>query len=101
MPDGGTLDITTTCDDHHAYILFADTGEGVEPDIVKYVFEPFFTTKEKGKGTGLGLAITRKVIESHGGKIDVESTEGEGTTFYLSLPLKNTTIPDEDHGGGN
>ena len=96
MPDGGTLDITTTCDDHHAYILFADTGEGVEPDIVKYVFEPFFTTKEKGKGTGLGLPISKDIIERYSGKIELENREAGGCAFRVSIPLERTNRGSEE-----
>ncbi len=66
-------------------ITFADTGDGMEPDVMARIFEPFFTTK--AGGTGLGLAITQRIVESHGGKIDVESAKGKGTTFRVKLPL--------------
>lgn len=66
-------------------ISFADTGAGMEPDLLARIFEPFYTTKEGG--TGLGLAITQKIVESHGGKIEVESAPGRGTTFKVRLPV--------------
>ena len=53
------------------------------------VFEPFFTTKPEGEGSGMGLAVIHGIIEEHGGKIQVESEEGKGTTFIISLPVAN------------
>lgn len=66
-------------------ISFADTGEGIAPDLLARIFEPFYTTKEGG--TGLGLAITQRIVESHGGKIAVESEKGKGTVFRVRLPV--------------
>jgi two-component system, NtrC family, sensor histidine kinase HydH len=66
-------------------ISFADTGEGMAPDVLARIFEPFYTTKEGG--TGLGLAIAQKIVESHGGRIEVESVVGQGATFTVKLPL--------------
>lgn len=66
-------------------LIFADTGDGIEPDVLPRIFEPFFTTKSGG--TGLGLAITQKIIESHGGTITVESEVGKGTVFRVRLPI--------------
>jgi signal transduction histidine kinase len=65
-------------------ISFADTGEGIDPAALQRIFEPFFTTKTGG--TGLGLAITQRIIESHGGSIEVESAVGKGTTIRVRLP---------------
>jgi two-component system sensor histidine kinase HydH len=66
-------------------IILADTGKGIPPEDLSKVFEPFFSTKRGG--TGLGLAIVHQIVESHGGDIGVESKEGEGTTFRITLPL--------------
>jgi len=63
-----------------------DTGCGIPVDIVDKIFNPFFTTKAVGEGTGLGLAICHKIVEEHGGTIDVESEEGLGTTFIIRFP---------------
>ena len=60
---------------------------GISPDILDKIFEPFFTTKPPGQGTGLGLSIVYRVIRRHGGKIDIGSGPGEGTTFRITLPL--------------
>ena len=64
-----------------------DKGKGIPEDEQDLVFEPFFTTKAPGQGTGLGLAVVYRIIEQHGGSIDVESRPGEGTCFQLRLPL--------------
>ena len=66
-------------------ITVSDTGRGIPERALDRVFEPFFTTKETG--TGLGLAITHGIIQQHGGSIEVESKEGEGTTFRIHLPI--------------
>ena len=66
-------------------ISIADTGKGIPPEDLERVFEPFFSTKRKG--TGLGLAIVHQIVENHKGQIRVESREGEGTTFRITLPI--------------
>ncbi len=68
-------------------ITFADDGPGIPEGIQGRIFEPFFTTKDVGKGTGLGLSICYGIIEDHGGRITVESTEGQGATFIIELPV--------------
>ena len=84
--DGGILTISTSFDETHIHICVADTGCGIPKEIQSKIFEPFFTTKETGKGTGLGLAIVAQMVEDHQGKIQVDSKEGSGTTFTVSLP---------------
>jgi signal transduction histidine kinase len=65
-----------------------DNGHGIPKDVLPKIFDPFFTTKEVGKGTGLGLSISYKIVESHGGRIDVASEVGKGTRFSVYLPIK-------------
>ncbi len=65
-----------------------DNGKGIPADVLPKIFDPFFSTKEIGKGTGLGLSISYKIIEQHGGKMEVESAPGKGTRFAVHLPLK-------------
>ncbi|RME62618.1 MAG: HAMP domain-containing protein [Nitrospirae bacterium] len=69
-------------------IEFSDTGPGIPPEHLDKIFEPFFTTKPVGKGTGLGLAVTLGIVQKHGGHIDVKSTPGKGTSFFVRLPAK-------------
>ncbi|MCC7265374.1 MAG: response regulator [Candidatus Latescibacteria bacterium] len=66
----------------------ADSGNGIPAELRERIFEPFFTTKEQGRGTGLGLAIVKSVVERHQGQIEVHSSEGEGTTFRVILPVE-------------
>ncbi len=70
-------------------IYISDSGSGIPAEIQDKIFELFFTTKPSGKGTGLGLAITKNIINRLGGEISFETEEGKGTTFIITLPLKN------------
>jgi signal transduction histidine kinase len=81
----GNIDVSLKADNGKAIIAITDNGQGIPEDIVKRVFQPYFTTKSSG--TGLGLAMTRKIIEFWKGEIWFETREGEGTTFYIRLPL--------------
>ena len=63
-----------------------DTGCGIKEELLEQIFEPFFTTQPVGKGTGLGLSVTFGIVEQHGGTIEVQSKEGQGSTFTISLP---------------
>ena len=69
-------------------VKVSDTGKGIPEANLDRLFDPFFTTKPVGKGTGLGLSICYGIIEKMGGKIEVESTVGAGTTFLVSIPIK-------------
>ena len=86
MPEGGTLHISTirTVDPAGVEIRFADSGEGIPADQIPNLFKPFYSTK--ATGLGLGLYISQEIIQAHDGHIDVESVEGEGTTFTVWLP---------------
>jgi hypothetical protein len=100
MPDGGTLEILTTRRrrsrlgyGQFAEVRFRDTGIGIPRDKLKKLFIPFYTTKQKG--TGLGLAISHRIINQHGGTIEVRSTLGQGSTFSVFLPAAETVAADD------
>jgi PAS domain S-box-containing protein len=85
MPDGGTLTVRGAS--NGAVVLeVVDTGTGIPPEVLARVREPFFTTKPEGKGTGLGLAISSRILQEHGGSLEIESALGVGTTVRLYLP---------------
>ena len=84
MPDGGELRVSVGLRGETLEVTVSDTGEGIAAGDVAHVFEPFFSTKEEG--TGLGLALVHRVVQEHGGDIDVRSARGLGTTFTLTLP---------------
>jgi two-component system NtrC family sensor kinase len=96
-PEGGSIFITTGPDDNpgkpgcdacpsRIRLSVRDTGAGIPGDLLGKIFDPFFTTKPVGEGTGLGLTICHRIVEQHGGAIDVESEPGKGTTFIITLP---------------
>ncbi|MCA1785044.1 MAG: PAS domain-containing protein [Desulfobacteraceae bacterium] len=80
-----TLKTCTTRDKDAVKIQIKDTGAGIPNEYISKIFEPFFTTKKKGKGVGLGLSMVYGIIEEHGGKMYVDSTEGQGTCFTITL----------------
>ncbi|MBN2211823.1 MAG: HAMP domain-containing protein [Sedimentisphaerales bacterium] len=91
----GRITITSGMKDDQVIIAVADTGTGIPSDIQDRVFEPFFTTKDVGKGTGQGLALVyQAIVEKHGGKVWFETKSGQGTTFFIQLPL-NASKPVE------
>lgn len=86
MSDGGQLTFRAFTKGTRVVIEIADTGTGIPQKNMPKIFEPFFTTKEVGKGTGLGLAVCYGIISEHGGRINVRSNVGKGTTFSIFLP---------------
>jgi signal transduction histidine kinase len=85
MPHGGKLTISGTFNDFEVRLSFHDEGRGISPENLGNLFQPFFTTRKTG--TGLGLLIVRRIIREHGGEIELESKEGEGTSVNIYLPL--------------
>jgi signal transduction histidine kinase len=84
MPQGGTLTLTGQHTPTHVQLHIQDTGSGIAPAHRAHLFEPLYTTKPGG--TGLGLYIVQEIVAAHGGHVSVESVEGQGTTFTLTLP---------------
>ena len=91
MPDGGRLSLSTSSNEDTVFICISDTGIGMSEDVKKNIFDPFFTTR-RPLGRGLGLSISYGIITRHGGKIEVESEDGKGTTFNLSLPIRKDVV---------
>ena len=84
------ITIATSRKNGFVHTAVRDSGVGMPSAVVDRIFEPFFTTKEVGKGTGLGLSISYRIIQDHGGTIEVESGPGQGTTFQLKFPVSAT-----------
>jgi two-component system NtrC family sensor kinase len=87
MPEGGTLTLRASCSGPRVLVQVIDTGIGIQPENMTKIFDPFFTTKDVGRGTGLGLAVCYGILSDHGGRLDVRSSVGVGTTFTITLPL--------------
>jgi two-component system NtrC family sensor kinase len=96
MPTGGELRIQAKRVWEEAVIVVEDTGCGIPPEQLGHIFEPFYTTKEQGKGLGLGLAVVYGIVGRHRGRVEVESKQGQGTTFTIHLPLEQPAEPAEE-----
>ncbi|MBP6443878.1 MAG: response regulator [Gemmatimonadales bacterium] len=92
MPEGGTLTIQALAVRDEVHMTFRDTGQGIAPEVRAHLFEPFFTTKPAGQGTGLGLATCYGIMEQAGGRIEVQSTVGEGALFRLVFPRASAEV---------
>jgi two-component system NtrC family sensor kinase len=100
IEDKGSITIRTRAEGESVTIAFIDTGTGIKPENLEKIFDPGFTTKGVGVGSGLGLPICYKIVKEHGGRIDVESRVGHGTTFKVTLPVvaPEPTPPLEQEG---
>ncbi len=96
MPEGGRLTFELTENQDEVELKVADTGTGIPAEYLPRIFDPFFTTKPEGEGTGLGLSVSYGIITRHGGRIDVASEVGKGTTFTIHLPVIRD-VPVEPH----
>lgn len=87
IKDKGVITIRTGQQDLQVWVEIADDGCGIDSELLSRIFDPFFTTKPIGQGTGLGLSLSYGIVQSHGGRIDVTSAPGQGTTFRVWLPI--------------
>lgn len=87
LGEGGTITISIEAAEGSLAILIADDGPGIPPEVRPYLFDPYFSGREAGRGLGLGLCKCWRIIDQHGGRIEVESEPGEGTVLRLILPL--------------
>jgi two-component system, NtrC family, sensor kinase len=86
----GKIEISTGyMENDKVFFAVKDNGDGINEEDILHIFEPFYTTKDPGEGTGLGLSVSQSIIESHGGKIEVKSSPGNGTTFLVILPIES------------
>ncbi len=88
IPDSGKIFIEAKCQNNMLHIKIQDTGVGIPPSETEKVFEPFYTTKAINKGCGLGLTIVYEIVKSYNGRIHLESVPGDGTIFFVNLPVK-------------
>jgi signal transduction histidine kinase len=94
----GRVEVSASEDQGELTLIVADNGKGMTEEVRARIFEPLYTTKLRG--TGLGLAIVEGIIKRHGGRIDVKSSLGRGTTFSITIPLGEATLePAPDMGG--
>jgi two-component system NtrC family sensor kinase len=89
----GKITLRTYGEDGWVVFACVDTGPGMSAEVRRDIFKPFFTTRAPGEGTGLGLYIVHQIVEKHGGRIEVDSEVGKGTTFRVRLPLKPRSAP--------
>jgi two-component system NtrC family sensor kinase len=97
--DHGTITVRTGAEGGTVWVEVADTGIGIPEANLGKLFDPFFTTKPVGEGTGLGLSLSYGIVERHGGRIEVKSRVGEGTTFRVVLPVERPPEPEPDDPG--
>ncbi len=91
MAHGGVLTVRSEWQQDGVAVHVTDTGTGIPPEHLPRIFEPFFTTKPVGQGTGLSLSVSLGIVQDHGGRIDVRSDEGQGSTFCVWLPTNETS----------
>jgi signal transduction histidine kinase len=92
----GRITVRTSYENEMVTVSVSDTGSGIAAENLGRIFEPFFTTKPVGKGTGLGLSLSYSIVQKHGGRIEVDSEIGKGTTFRVILPRQMAPAAEEN-----
>lgn len=90
MNNSGDLTVRVKAEDGNIVVSISDNGPGIPEEIQAKIFDPFFTTKPPGEGSGLGLDIVKRIVEKHGGKMEYQTAAGEGTTFFITIPVETT-----------
>ena len=88
IEEQGTITVRSGAHGEEVWVEVSDTGKGIAPEHLNRIFDPFFTTKPIGKGTGLGLSLSYGIVQKHHGRIEVDSAVGRGTTFRITLPVR-------------
>ncbi len=96
IEERGTIIVRTGQEKEEVWVEFVDTGKGIAEDQLSKIFDPFYTSKPIGEGTGLGLSLSYGIVKKHGGRIDVNSKEGEGTSFKVWLPVRQSEVKTKD-----
>jgi len=91
IDDAGNIRVRVSSEDGFATVAISDTGRGIPPEHLANIFRPFFTTKKRG--TGLGLSLVSRIVEAHGGRVQVASTPGQGSQFMVWLPFHHAEAP--------
>ena len=99
IAEHGVITLRTRQVGDEVSVEISDTGAGIRPEIINRIFDPFFTTKPVGVGTGLGLSITHGIVRKHGGRVEVDSAPGLGTTFRVVLPIRQEPASRPPSGG--
>ena len=98
LPEGraetNAITVRTFQENGTVTVEVGDTGAGIPPHVLPHIFDPFFTTKQVGEGTGLGLAVSCRIVADHGGRIDVDSEVGRGSSFLVVLPIAGPLYED-------
>jgi PAS domain S-box-containing protein len=92
--EGGRIEIGTRASRQEVTLEITDNGSGIPAELHSRIFDPFFTTKPVGEGTGLGLSISHSIVSDHGGRIELESTRGQGARFRVTLPVEGRGLHD-------
>jgi two-component system NtrC family sensor kinase len=92
MPNGGMMEVRTAAVNGYVEVEVTDTGTGIPREFLNRIFDPFFTTKASGRGTGLGLSVSYGIIKEHGGRIEVRSAPGKGSSFRLEFPVARKPV---------
>ncbi|MEC4668057.1 MAG: ATP-binding protein, partial [Nitrospirota bacterium] len=91
MQGEGVLSLATETQEGAVKVTIRDSGPGIPKPYLGRVFDPFFTTKGQGEGTGLGLTVVQRIVTKYGGRVQIQSEEGRGTSCFITFPVRAST----------